>query len=117
MVIKAIPADVALSELPEDATVWVVAGSETEVVLVPNPPDRQGVLMLFLKKADAEHLALLMRQVAPAFKDKELKVFEVRFRDIIERAIDENQPVALISPNEALEYFKTFDEWLADYYK
>lgn len=117
MVVKAIPADVALSELSEDATVWIVAGSETEVVLVPNPPDRQGVLMLFLKKADAEHLALLMRQVAPAFKDKELKVFEVGFRDVIERAIDENQPVALISPNEALEYFKTFDEWLADYHK
>lgn len=96
---------------------WVVAGSETEVVLVPNAPDGQGVLMLFLKKGDAEHLAFLMRKVVPDFKDNELRVFEIGFRDVIERAINDNQPVALISPNEALEYFKTFDEWIADYYK
>lgn len=35
MAVQAIPAEVALSELPEDATVWVVAGSETEVL--PGP--------------------------------------------------------------------------------
>src|ERR1700730_9160976 len=116
--VKGISAETALSELPEDATVWIVAHSDGEsVVMVPNHPTGEPILLMFLRRKDAEHLALLLSKETPDLKNTPLDIVEIRFHDVLGRAIQDNQPIGLLGPHEAMKFFKDFDQWLSEFYK
>jgi hypothetical protein len=116
--VKGISAATALAELPKNATVWIVAqGDGSGVVMVPNNPTGEPLLLMFLKKEDATHLALLLSKEAPGLKRTRLDIVEIGFHDILERAMEENQLIGLLGPNEAMKFFKEFDQWLPNYYK
>src|SRR5262245_15114759 len=115
--VKGISADTALSELPEGSMVWVVARRDSDdVVMVPNAPTGEPILLMFLKREDASHLALLLSKEAPGLKDQPLDIVEIKFHYVLGKAIEQNQPIALLGPHDAMTFFREFAESLPEYY-
>lgn len=119
MIKDLISADIVATDLPEDTRIWVVHPIDDpgSVVLVPDARDRKGVLWMFLKQEDAEHFAFLLSQLAPAFKDGDLTIKDLLLHDVIKHAIQDQQPIALVPPNKAMEFFKEYEELLPNYYQ
>jgi hypothetical protein len=105
------------SELGDDATVWTVADETNEAILIV--PDKSGehIIWIFLKESDAEHLAYILKQINPQFKNVHLAAKAATVGIILDYSRDEQQPVALITPAKALDFFEEYEEFLSHYYQ
>jgi hypothetical protein len=111
-------AETILSELPDDTKIWLVQPVDRDsIVIVPDAYVGEPVLWMFLKREDAEHFAFLLTKIAPAFANTELTVKDWLLHFVIERAIEDKQVAALITPEKSMQFFKEFEEFLPNYYK
>ncbi|HKQ04142.1 MAG TPA: hypothetical protein VJ464_03350 [Blastocatellia bacterium] len=112
-----ITADTALNELPDDTTIWIVYSEErNQLVIVPDQKYKTGTLWLFLKRQDAEHMAYLLMNHIPIMNGITLTVQERNLKETIDLFSADQQWMAIISPNKALEFFSRFKEYMAHYY-
>jgi hypothetical protein len=110
-------AEVVARELPDDARVLIVNKKGTEAtVAIPDKISGQGVVLVFMKQEDAEHYARLLQAETPAFKDTEFDISSVPLHDVINRAIEDQQMIGVVTPNSAMEFFKEYKDLLASYY-
>jgi hypothetical protein len=114
--IRVIPLEVIESELTEDTRVSFVVDRADQDTFLPSPDlDRGWVLWLFLGHRDAERMAHLMKKAAPAYKGKDLIALSDSWKNIREGVIANHEEMALISPNDAREYFKEYEEYFVDF--
>jgi hypothetical protein len=115
-----VSADTIFNELPEDTHVWVVYSPvEEAVVIVPDKTSDKGILWLFLKEEDAEHMAVLLMDRIPVLKDGALIAQKRHVRTLLGECFEAEpkQPVALVGPTKALEFFNRYKDLLPSYYK
>lgn len=110
-------AQTILSELGEDATIWMVANEDKKTILsVPDKDNPKGVLWMFLSEKDCEHFAYILTKLNPQFKDVHLAPKSTTVGVILEYAVEMQHQTALIPPNKAEEFFKEYEEFLPHYY-
>jgi hypothetical protein len=113
--IKGLDKDVVKSELM-DSDVWFILDSRDTSNYILSPDDvREWVLWLFLKREDAEHFAYLAMKLAPAYNGVEVLTEKDLVKNIL-KEVDHRQDWEVLSPNEAREFFKLYEELMAKYY-
>lgn len=105
------------SEFSEDAPVWVIIdkADPDRYLLFPKNKDTLAA-WAFMKREDAEHLAFMLKERAPAYKDMELIVMQDLLKDIREGAKEHKGVLCVMPPIDSMEFFKRYEDLLGHYY-
>ena len=109
--------DVLDNDFSGDARVWVIV-DKTDLgryLLFPKNEETLAV-WAFMKREDAEHLAYMLKERAPAYKDMELIVVDDLLKDIREGARENNGVLCVMPPIDSMEFFERYEDLLGHYY-
>jgi hypothetical protein len=115
--IYSLPEDVIENEIPKETPIWFIVASDDdgEFILTPDV-EREWALWLFMKQGDAEHFARITEKLAPAYRGRTLKAASEPIGEVLDYVVEKQLQFGVLSPNESLNFFQAYEDYMADYY-
>jgi hypothetical protein len=105
------------SEFSDDSRVWVILDKADphRYLLFPKNADTLA-LWAFMKREDAEHLILLLKTLAPDYKEMELVIADDQLREVRAGAKENNGVLCVMPPIDSMEFFGRYEGLLGSYF-
>lgn len=106
-----------IKNLAPDSPAWIAINEANDNEIGIGDKDaNKPVIMIFIKVEDARHYARLLRKHSS--KNTLVDIREIQLHPYIEAVANNGKMnVVVIGPDRAMEFFKTFEDSLYEYYE